>query len=345
VALTGASSQVMDRIGRSAIEAHGEGAGPHRRALDQGVGLEQRPPHMAQGRTLQQAGGPIAGIGLHHFAVGGDHPGEIGGRLFELRGDHRGGVEAQMGGRIVDVLDRPAPRDPHAPLHVLPAPAGEPFVEGLGGEHVAADQEVGGEEMLFRRQPALGRRAAVGMPRHGVVQGLVATGADLGQGEAAERHRGIGLGHQVEPGRQEMRIVGQHVAVQEQQALGAGVGDQAIAAPAAALVARQADQPGGKGQGADQGFDPGGQGVVVGTVVQQHQLHAGDGFRLPGQGLEQGRGIVPLEGGQDREPRPGGGGPEQVVGEGLAHASLRARSSSRPRLRRPPASMAAMARP
>ena len=129
------------------------------------------------------------------------------------------GVEAEVGGGVVDVGDRMAARDAHAPLHVLPAPADEACVERLGFEDVAADQQVGGEDVLFRRPAShLDRHAvAAAAPCARCRRRWPANARRLVEREAAERHRRIVRRDQLQPARQEVVGVRQHVGVEEQQ--------------------------------------------------------------------------------------------------------------------------------
>ncbi len=73
------------------------------------------------------------------------------------------------------------------------------------------------------------------------MQGVLADEGRLLQREAAEGHGGVAAVDQIDPLNQEVRCVRQHVAVQEQQVAGAGVGGKAVAAPGPALVGEEAD--------------------------------------------------------------------------------------------------------
>ncbi len=211
-----------------------------------------------------------------------------------------------MGGGIVHVGDRMAPRDPHAPLHVLPAPSLEALVEGLGFEQAAADHQVRREHVLLRLQSA--QLGAGAIRAHGelAMQGMFANQRGLLQREAAESHGWIGGVDEMDPPGQEVWRVRQHVAVQEQQMSGAGLAGQTIAALGPPLVGGQSNGAGGKPAGLDRRNRQLGQSIFSRAIVEQHDLdRSGQGVGFQAQGAHQGAGVIVQVGDQHRQPRAG----------------------------------------
>ena len=220
-------------------------------------------------------------------------------------------VEAEVGGGVVDMQDRVAARDAHRPFHVLPAPAGEAGVEGLGLEHVAADQQVGGEDVLFR----LGRRAAAGaqsvrsaMPRW---RAWARVRGAWSQREAAEGDgRGLGV-DQLQLAARNSGRVRQHVGVEEQEPVAAGVGWPAGCGPGAADVGGQAHEAGRQASGArPSSARLGGQRRSSRAVVQHDDLDASPrtprGRARPAarRGPRAGTGSAPTPSARRRPRRP-----------------------------------------
>ena len=248
-----------------------------------------------------------------------------------------------MGGRVVDMADRPVARRPACPTHILPAPAGEAGVERLGGEDVAPNQQVGGEDILLGRLPAgLGRQtvAARGQrPVHGVGAGA----RRLGQREAAEGHgRVVGV-DQHEPAVEEVRRDrGRRLASRNsrRRAVTASSGGEAIATGRAALVLGQVDEAGGRRHGPDRRADGAGQVGIARAIVEHHDL---DRQVWPLQRRDQRGGIVAIGRDQHREARLRAGPGWAVDGvDARAHAGLAFRkpSAARPWERRPATSSA-----
>ncbi len=212
-----------------------------------------------------------------------------------------------MGGRVVQVNDAEAARHAHGPLHILPAPAGEARVEGLGLEHVAADQQVGGVDVFLRLLRPLGIGHAFGLGGHGPVDLEFRVGRGLQQGEAAEGDGRILARDQIGPVAQEAAMVGPHVAIEEQQAAAARRRSQPVASDGAALVGGQGDQPRRQGHGLHLRHQPGGQVGVGGAVVQHDDLDGPvDRGGLLVEQLQQLGRIVAQEGDQHRDRRSGG---------------------------------------
>ncbi len=169
--------------------------------------------------------------------------------------------------------------------------------------------------------------------------------------KAAEGHvRGRGF-HQLEVTGQEVGRVGQHVAVQEQQLLGARIARQPVSALGAAFISRELDQTGRQLQGLYGLAHLAGQFVVAGAVVEQHQLDlAFQGLGFGVQCGDQLARIVVEERDQHRERRAGLR-PRGVVEDPLldrdvhAAAPCRARTIWSRRERRPAASSAKALRP
>ncbi len=155
----------------------------------------------------------------------------------------------------------------------------------------------------------------------------------LQQREAAEGDRRVRALDQIQPGDQEGRAVGAHVAVEEQQGLASRGGGQAVAADGSTLVGLQRDQADRQGHRLRLGLERPRQRLVAGAVVELDQLHAfGQGSGLAFEHREERAGIVAQEGNQDGQRRAGGG-PGGVVANlgGGAHAGTfpaRARSTS-----------------
>ena len=119
--------------------------------------------------------------------------------------------------------------------------------------------------------------------------------------EAAERRGEVG-GRDLQPAREEVGALGQHVGVHEQEVGAACVGGQRVARRGASGVGGQADQAGREGEGYDGGFHRFGQRGVPARVVQQHELHRagpGGGLRLE-RGGQRAR-VVAEEGDEDGE--------------------------------------------
>uniref|UniRef100_A0A0N4Z3F1 PE-PGRS family protein n=1 Tax=Parastrongyloides trichosuri TaxID=131310 RepID=A0A0N4Z3F1_PARTI len=257
-----------------AIQPQAEAANGGGQQADARRLFEQGPDQAQAGHGLQLFRHAIAGIGGDEVRVPGDHAGEVGRRLLVFGGQGLDRVQTHVSGRIVDVRDREPARDAHGPFDVLPAPAAETGVEGLGVEDVAAHQEVGGEDVFFGLQRPLIGGDAVGARGHLAVDGEARVARRLKQGETAERHGRVILHRQINPVAEEARMVGAHVAVQEQQESAARGLGQTVAASGTPLVGVQGDQPSGQGQGVDQGGQTRGQGRVRRAVVQNDQLSA-----------------------------------------------------------------------
>ena len=149
----------------------------------------------------------------------------------------------------------------------------------------------------------------------------------LQQGEAAEGHGRARVAGQINPRLQKARMVGPHVAVEEQEGLAARGLGQAVAAFRTALIGVERDQAHGQGHAVDQGAQTRGQRGVLGAVVEHDQFGlSGQTGRLGVQTLQQVGRIVAQEGDQHRQDRLGLGPCGTVMVKGVTHViCLRAR--------------------
>ncbi len=76
-----------------------------------------------------------------------------------------------MGGGVIDMADTICRRHAHAPFGVFPAPAGEGGIERFSREDIAANQQIGGEDVFFRKLTAFCRAEAVALAGHCLVDG------------------------------------------------------------------------------------------------------------------------------------------------------------------------------